>query len=306
MGNRKFSWTQHQLDKAELVVAAIDELSAYLPVSLRQLFYRLFSAGHIDKTRSEYNMLSTLVTEMRHKEMIAWANITDNHRRVSEKRGWEDQQEYVSAWADQCMDNYERCLVQDQAVYLELWCEKDALSSVFERVAYPYCMRVVTDKGFSSTTFVRDFSERVKSAIEKQQQPVMLYFGDLDPSGWWMLEDIKKRTEDRFGLLDAVRYERIAINLDDIDRYSLPSGFEEINKKDTRYAAYSKLYGDTVVELDALHPAELERLAKNAIEHELDMDLFHQQQEIEQMEQVKVAAIRERVQAMLRQELRAV
>jgi hypothetical protein len=37
----------------------------------------------------------------------------------------------------------------------------------------------------------------------------MLYFGDLDPSGWWMLEDIKKRIGERFGLLDAVRYERI-------------------------------------------------------------------------------------------------
>lgn len=305
--SRKFSWTPHQVEKAKLAEQVVADLEDYLPVTLRQVFYRLVAAGHIPNTRSSYNMLSVLITNMRHEGTIAWEDIADNHRRFSEKRGWEDQQEYVSAWADQCMDNYERCLVQGQPVYLELWVEKDALAAVFERVAYPYCMRVVTNKGFSSSTFANDFRDRVNAAVRHhQQRPIMLYFGDFDPSGVAMLEELEERLATRFGLGDTVQYKRVALNLEDIEHYELPYSLDAIKKTDTRYKKFSASYGDIAVELDALHPAELERLAKNAIEAELDMDLFQQQQEIEVMERAKVAAIREKVQAMLRQELRAV
>ncbi len=304
---RIFSWTQHQLNKASEVKSVIDDLEDYLPLTLRQIFYRLVAAFKISNTRSQYNMLSTLVSEMRHEGMIDWDAIADQHRRVSEKRGWTDQVEYVQVWTKNFCGNYERCLVQDQPVYIEMWVEKDALSTIFERVAYPYCIRVVTNKGFSSTTFVNDFRNRVNAAITRhRQRPIMLYFGDFDPSGVAMLEDIQNRCETRFDLHGMVEHKRIALNIEDIQRYNLPYSIDAIKKSDTRYKQFCSRYGDIAVELDALHPAELEKIARKAIESELDMDLFNEQREIEQMELQKVAAIREKVQAVVKQELRVV
>ena len=178
----------------------VKELKEYWPLTLRQIYYRLVAAGHLENTRSKYNDLSNLIKHMRLDEWLPWEVLEDRVRRVSEKRGWEDHNEFMEAHVDDFLEGYERCYVQDQKCYVEIWTEKDALSQVFERVAYPYCIRSVTCVGYQSVTFLDGFRRRARAAQNRGQIPVILYFGDMDPSGYQMLEAIKQTLEDEMDL----------------------------------------------------------------------------------------------------------
>ncbi len=66
------------------------------------------------------------------------------------------------------------------------------------------------------------------------QRPVILYFGDFDPSGVQMLEATEEtlRKDMVLGQLDV---RRIALNMDDIERYNLPNNPDAVKKSDRCY-----------------------------------------------------------------------
>lgn len=301
---RNFSWTESNTQKAMHVQRVIKELEGYLPLTLRQIYYRLVAAETIQNTRSQYNMLSMLVKNMRLAKRISWDSITDRTRRVTDKKGWTDKEEFMDAWADQVLSGYSRCLVQEQEKYIELWVEKDALSTVFERVAWPYCIRVVVCKGYQSVSFIRGYYERALKAMEKGQIPVILYFGDFDPSGVQMFKATQETLESDMGLFDVV-YKRIALNYEDIIKHELPNNPDAVKKTDTRYKAFVNEYGAYAVELDAIHPATLKKIAVKAVEAELDMELFEQQKELEVYDIADVEAIRADVSEYIKKRMSA-
>jgi hypothetical protein len=272
----------------------VRELKDYWPLTLRQIYYRLVAAGHLENTRSKYNDLSNLIKHMRLDDWMPWEVLEDRVRRVSEKRGWEDHNEFMEAHVDDFLEGYERCYFQDQERYVELWTEKDALSQVFEKVAYPYCIRAVTCRGYQSITFLDGFRQRARSAQSRGQIPVILYFGDMDPSGYQMLEAIKQTLEDEMDLW-GVEYDRVALTPDQIMNYELPHDPQAVKVTDKRYRKYVQRFGDLAVELDALHPQALRKLAVEAIENHFDMDLFREQMEVEQLEQERLASLKQKI-----------
>ena len=191
--------------------------------------------------------------------MLPWDVLTDRARSMSDKRGWTDQAEYLrnlERYVSNLDKNYTRCFVQDQERYVEIWCEKDALSQVFERVAWPYCIRAITCKGYDSATFLDDYRRRAEAAQARGQVPVILYFGDMDPSGWQALEASKQTLEDEMDLW-GVEYVRVALNPEQIDEYDLPHDPRAVKTSDPRTKNYVQRFGHLAVELDALHPATL-------------------------------------------------
>ncbi len=296
---RKWSWTAHRLDQTNEVVRVVNELQEWWPLTLRQIYYRLVAGGRLENTRSRYNDLSKLIKQMRIDGMLPWDVMTDRTRRVSDKRGWADREDFVQEETRIFLEGYDRCYVQDQELYVELWCEKDALSQVFERVTWPYCIRTVTCKGYDSITFLNDFRRRARAAMEREQVPVILYFGDMDPSGWQMLEATKQTLEEDFNLY-GVDYRRVALNPEQIVEYKLPHDPDAVKTTDSRCRSYVARFGDLAVELDALHPATLQSLARTAIESCFDMDAFREQMEIEKVERAKLAEIKERVLAEMK------
>jgi hypothetical protein len=277
----------------------VRELQDYWPLTLRQIYYRLVAAGHLENTRSKYNDLSALIKHMRLDEWLPWEVLEDRVRRVSAKRGWEDHIEFMEAHVEGFLEGYERCYVQDQNCYVEIWTEKDALSQVFEKVAYPYCIRAVTCRGYQSITFLDGFRRRAQAAMERGQKPVILYFGDMDPSGWQMLEAIKQTLEDDMDLW-GVEYQRVALTPEQIMSYELPHDPQAVKIADKRYRNYVERFGDLAVELDALHPQVLWELAVEAIESHFDMDLFGEQMEMEHLEQERLATMRQKILTELR------
>lgn len=296
---RQWTWTNLQTPKGNQVIEIVNELQDYWPLTLRQIYYRLVAAGHIKNTVSSYNGLSQLIKFMRLDDWLPWKVLQDRGRRVSDKRGWDDHNEFLEASVDQFLEGFERCYLQDQERYVEIWCEKDALSQVFEKVAWPYCIRAVTCRGYQSITFLDSFRRRAQQAIKKGQVPVILYFGDLDPSGVQMFEATKQTLEDEMNLWE-VEYHRVALNLDQVKTFDLSVDPQAVKLTDKRYRNFVERFGLVAVELDALHPKTLQEMAVEAIESQFDMDLFREQKEVEQVERERLAGIKEKIVAELK------
>jgi hypothetical protein len=294
MSRRKWVWTDLQLEKADNVKTVCQELGSYWPLTLRQIYYQLVSKGQVKNTRSEYNMLSKLVKWMRIDEKLPWDALEDRTRTITAKRGYTDLRDFVSSEMEYFLDGYTRCLIQNQGKHVEVWTEKDALLRIFEDVVYPYCIRAVVCRGYSSVTFIADFYKRAEKAISLGKEPVVLYFGDLDPSGVQMLDATIETLEDELDLY-GVEFKRIGLNPEHIRQYNLPSDPTAAKTSDPRYKKYVEQYGRVAVELDALHPAILESLIKHSIEAEIDMDLFEEQQEQEEEDEEKLEDIRDQV-----------
>ena len=299
---RQWTWTDLQTARGNQVIKAVNAIQDYWPLTLRQIYYRLVAAGHIKNTASSYNGLSQLIKFMRLDDLLPWEVLEDRGRRVTDKRGWGDHAEFMEQEIDGFLEGYERCYVQDQEHYVEIWCEKDALSQVFEKVAEPYCIRAVTCRGYQSITFLDSFRRRAEAAIEREQTPVILYFGDLDPSGVQMFEATKQTLEDEMNLW-GVEYLRVALNPDQVREFDLPVDPQAVKLTDKRYKTFVARFGLVAVELDALHPQVLQEMAVEAIESQFDMDLFREQQAVERVERKRLAGFKKKLVAGLRRRL---
>ena len=296
-----FKWTAKQRDRLIQVQAVLDEFDAYKPLTLRQIFYQLVGKEFIENTTSQYNMLSNLLKWARLDGFVPWDSIEDRVRAYHCADGWPDVKGYVEAEMENAYDRYRHDLLQSQEKYLEIWLEKDALSSLFQRVARPYCVSTIVCRGFSSVSFLKEFVDRL--AYYPSRQPVMLYFGDFDPSGMEML-DAMQRTLAWMHAPDVV-FKRVALLKEDIFGHSLPHNPKAIKKKDTRCAKHLAEHGELAVELDALPPAVLEEKIRDAIQTELDMDAFHVEQTRAEQEMDKSNRIHNLVCNLVTKELRA-
>jgi hypothetical protein len=300
MSRRIFKWTDFQLDKLNKVKTILEDLKDYKPLTLRQVYYQLVGKGFIENSVSQYTMLSNLLKWARIEGHISWEDIEDRVRAFHDLTGWDRSETFVKASLNHFLTGYKRDLLQTQDKFIEVWIEKDALSSVFTRVAGKYTIPVIVCRGFSSVSFLNDFRERVET--HEGKAPVMLYFGDFDPSGMEMLEAMKTTLKDEFGI-NGIEFKRVALKKEDIFTYKLPHNPDALKKKDTRAKKHVEAYGELAVELDALRPDILEEKIKNGIEVELDIDLFNIEVGIQDEEAHKLKQMKAKAERFFRKEL---
>jgi len=103
-------------------------IEANEPMTVRQVFYQMVTLGYIDKTEREYkDTVGRLLTEMRLEESLPFEWIADNTRMTRKPIS------YTSAGHAfmQSASHYRQSWWYNQAEYVEIWLEKDALSGVF-------------------------------------------------------------------------------------------------------------------------------------------------------------------------------
>ena len=296
MARREWKWTGKQFDKLNKVQEVLTELHDYKPLTLRQIYYQLVGKGCIENTVSQYNMLSKLIKWARIDGHISWGDIEDRVRVYHDLTGWANSQDFVQYDLSQFLEGYRRDLLQSQDEYTEVWIEKDALSSIFIRIAYRFTIPVVVCRGFSSISFLHAFKERLDYHANKQ--PIMLYFGDFDPSGVEMLDAMKTTLRDELDVW-GVEFKRVALLREDIFTYNLPHNPNALKKSDTRARRHVENYGELAVELDALRPDILEEKIENAIFSELDVDLFNRELESFRKELDKLNDLKDKVQTFV-------
>lgn len=293
---RTWKWTEHQLNKLNMVQEILREFNQYKPLTLRQIYYQLVGKGYIDNKMSEYIMLSNLLKWARIDGCIPWEDIEDRVRAYHDLTGWQDKDHFIDTELDNFLHGYKRDLLQGQDSYIEIWIEKDALSAIFTRVASPYTIPVVVCRGFSSVSFLNDFRERLSYQAGKDS--IMLYFGDFDPSGMEMLTAMETTLHDEMGIED-IEFKRVALLRDDIFTHNLPHNPNALKRTDTRAKRHVLKYGELAVELDALRPDILEGKIKGAIEGELDAKAFNIEVRQHNTELDKLNELRQRAQAFI-------
>lgn len=170
-------------------------------LTLRQLYYQLVSRDIIPNKQSEYAKLSTLLTKGRMAGVVDWGAIEDRNRRP-----------YIPYWVNgingaiqDTINQYRLNRQKDQKYYIELWVEKDALSGVLKKITEHYHIKLIVNKGYSSTSAMYDAYERVRDNLLEGKRVVILYLGDHDPSGLDMIRDINDRTKTFIGNSEEIK-----------------------------------------------------------------------------------------------------
>jgi hypothetical protein len=236
----------------------VDILSKDNPQTVRQVFYALTVRGVIKKEEIEYQRtVVRLLTDMREAEVIPFEWITDNTRLMRKPASFTSLDSCLRATSD----FYRRNLWSTMPVYVEVWCEKDALSGVLVTETEVYDVPLMTARGYSSISFLYSAAKTIKA----QGKPAYIYhFGDLDPSGVDAARDIETKLR-RYAAGAEIHFERPAVTRQQVEEWNLPT--RPTKMTDSR----AKKFGSaTSVELDAIPALKLRELVRECIERHVD------------------------------------
>ena len=227
------------------------------PQTVRQVFYALTVRGAIKKEEIEYHRtVIRLLVDMREAGEIPFGWIADNTRWQRKPTTFVGLNDCLNATAN----FYRRDLWAAMPVYVEVWCEKDALAGVLVEETEPYDVPLMVARGYSSITFLHSAAQ----AIEAKGKPAYIFhFGDLDPSGVDAARDIEAKLR-RYAPGAEIHFERPAVTREQVERWNLPT--RPTKMTDTR----SKKFTGTSVELDAIPAAQLRALVRECIERHID------------------------------------
>ncbi len=246
--------TRDTIAQAQQIVA--DYARQGYDLTLRQLYYQFVSRGLIANRQSEYKRLGGIINDARYAGLIDWNQIVDRTREEESNSHWESPEEIISASARQ----FRYDLWANQRHRPEVWVEKEALAGVFERVCRELDITWFSCRGYGSASALWRAAQRLRGYAKAGQKPVVLHFGDHDPSGIDMTRDIQDRLAE-FGARVDVR--RLALNMDQVEKYNPPPN--PAKETDSRFRAYMDEHGDESWELDALEPDVLANMVRREV-----------------------------------------
>jgi hypothetical protein len=239
--------------------AIYEVLSEANPQTVRQVFYALTVRGVIKKDECEYKQtVIRLLTDMREAGEIPFNLIADNTRWMRKPTTYTG----LDACLKATSHFYRRDLWAAMPVYVEVWCEKDALAGVLLEETQPYDVPLMVAKGYSSISFLHSAAKM----IEAVGRPAHIYhFGDLDPSGVDAARDIEAKLR-RYAPDAEIHFSRPAVTRQQVAAWNLPA--RPTKTTDTR----SKKFVGTSVELDAIPAQQLRGLVRECIERHVDKE----------------------------------
>ena len=250
-------------------------------LSLRQLYYQLVARDVIPNTVNDYRRIGDVLTEGRMSGIVDWNHIEDRVRELEKP--------YSVDGVEDAIGDVVRAFRLDRQVgqknHIEVWSEKDAISNIIERQTRHYGVGMMVNKGYSSTSAMYVTYNRMERAIKQGKEPIILYLGDHDPSGLDMIEnDIPKRLNETFGT--DVKIIQIGITMEQIKELDPPPNPAKIT--DPRAGWYLDKYGESSWEVDALSPQFMANVIKESIENSLDMNIFNDVLEREEIEKLEI------------------
>lgn len=289
----------------ELVGRAVNTLTEEQPMTLRQLFYRLVSAGALRNAQKEYKRLGHLMTRMREAGAIPRTWIVDHVRSTLKPSSWTG----LADFAETVRDAYRKDFWASLGEHAEVFVEKDAVAGVIGPVTEEYDIRLHVCRGYSSVSFAGEIAD----LWARVERPIHAYYlGDFDPSGFDLERDLWQKLERYSGKVCVRRFgdiwvsdsslaaipntwfywTRLAVCADDFaehDLIALPA-----KHSDNRSRAFIDEHGEDCAELDALAPSELRRRVEEAITAHIDPERWEQLQRVEQAEQKTLEQVMKR------------
>lgn len=216
---------------------------------------------------------------------IDWDAIEDRTRNLRALSHWTSPAEIIEAAARSFrIDLWER-----QPCRVEVWIEKDALAGVIEGICTRLDVPFFSCRGYTSQSEMHSAAMRLQSYRDDGQEPIILHFGDHDPSGIDMTRDIEDRMELFIG---GVEVRRLALNMNQVQIHNPPPNPAKIT--DSRAEGYIARFGRQSWELDALDPRTLAALIESEILAIRDQTLWDDAEEEQEEAREDLTATSER------------
>ena len=288
-----------QFTRDWIIEQAVDVLSHYEPgvLTIRGLHYQLVSRGMTNDIQ-HYKRVVAATGIARWDGRIAFDAFSDRDRSLatlthSEPSDLYDKMDKAKEQVKLWMESYHLNRWENQPYYPEVFIEKKALEGVF----YKPCMRqrvaLGACKGYPSLTFLHDAMLRFRQAERRGQQPIIIYFGDYDPSG----EDIPRALKENIINLgcESIEVRRICLVESQVIDWKLPPAPTKVT--DSRSVNWDGL---GQVELDAVKPEKLIELLDQAIYDIFDYSLYD---ELNMRETVERETYQDELKRYVREEL---
>ncbi len=252
-------------------------------LTLRALHYQLVGRGMTNDIKHYKKVVMSMI-DARWENVISFDTFSDLDRVMIgntdyEKTNVEDKASQAKRQVGLWMTSYRKNRWENQDIYPEVFIEKKALQGVFQQKCTEWNVSLGACKGYPSLTFLYEASLRFKEAVSNGKIPVILYFGDYDPSG----EDIPRSIQEnlnRFGV--EVDVQRIALMEHQVIEWQLPPApAKETDSRTTNWTGLGQ------VELDAVRPEKLMILCENALENIFNREVYEELLEIESNERVE-------------------
>lgn len=269
-----------------IIENAVDVLRQYEDgvLTIRGLHYQLVSRGMTNDIQ-HYKRVVAATGQARWDGVISFNAFSDRDRAlacstVAEPVILEESEDTARVQIRLWMTSYSRNRWENQPYYPEVFIEKKALEGVFYKPCKRLGIALGACKGYPSLTFLHDASIRFKNAIDRGQSPIILYFGDYDPSG----EDIPRALEQNLRDLgvDDIEVRRICLMEHQVINWNLPPAPAKVT--DSRTAHWDGL---GQVELDAVRPEKLISLLEDAVAEIFDEELHDELIAVEEEERAR-------------------
>jgi hypothetical protein len=290
----------------------IKELEDFWPLNLRQIHYQLLNdppLTHASKPHSTYRnnlrsyaKLSDVLTRARTESYIDYELIDDPTRPVTLWNVHRDLSSYYEEQMQDLLNDYWRDLLQSQPNHIELVVEKNTLQNIVQPIASEYCLPMTFGRGQCSTRPIYNIAQRYRKSGKTKL--VILAMSDLDPDGDVIAHSIAQRLRDDHKI-EAVELFKVALTMTQRRDLELTeSPFQKAKESSPNYQRYIETYEtDSVWELEALDPSDLQRLLREAIEAVINRRAFNTEVEAESKDAAHNEAVRETILESLQDEL---
>jgi hypothetical protein len=209
--------TQALLDQVQ---AVLDEYAAHLPLTIRQIFYRLVAAHDFPKTENDYKRLCRVLNRARRARIISMDDIRDDGGTVLKPYTYGSAEDFLAMTRLEAEGlRLDRTL--GQPTRLVVMCEAAGMAPQLEQVAKDYGIAVLASGGFDSLTYKYNFADEFTDHTRPTE---VLHIGDHDPSGTHIFlaltEDVTAFAKENSG---EVTFTRLAVTPAQIKRYRLPT-----------------------------------------------------------------------------------
>lgn len=251
----------------------LEQYDEQLPLTLRQIYYRLVAAYGFEKTENAYASLGETLNRARRGGLIQFEAIRDDGTTARWPREFLSPEDFWQM-VDEQVEDFELSAQDGQPQYLELWVEAAGMvPQAFEAVNPKYGVPVFSSGGFDSTTAKYEAACRF---LERERPTVVVHVGDYDPSGVALFEAVREDVTAfcvDLGGSQLPEFVRAVVTSEQIERFQLPTAPPK--KKDKRSA-----FTDTrTVQAEALPPDQLQTEIVSVVETYFDQEALREQRE---------------------------
>jgi hypothetical protein len=227
------------------------------PQSVRHVFYRMTDPRlpePVEKSDRGYRHVQDRCVKLRRSGKIPYSWISDMSRQGYYVDTFSGPREFV----ERMVGLYRSDLWADADSRCEVWAESRSIASVLLKDCDELAVGLFPCGGFSSLSFVHEAAEQHN--ISGDTRPLQIFYvGDYDRAG--VLIDRSLEQEMRRHLRDDIEliFERIAINVDQIEEFNLPT--KPRKESDTRSRQV-----EFTVEAEAMPAGILRNLLRENVE----------------------------------------